>query len=309
MKIDRLLSIVILLLENDLISANELAKRFSVSVRTIQRDMDTLSLAGIPLYAQTGQTGGYGIMPEYKINNRLLSNEDIMNLITALKGIQGTFADKRFLGSLEQIYSLVPAHLYDTVMERENTLFIDYSLTGNDSILAGKIKTIEQAINRKLLITCSYTGHRQETLVRTIEPMTLILQWGSWYVYAFCRMRSDFRLFKISRIHNIRVENDHYVRREKTYQEFVSENRTFRNQTLIDLVFVANASVRAYVEENHPGQELDYQNDGSIIVRCRQPEEERMYRYLLSYGNEIKIIEPLRVKEHVQKIAEKILTG
>jgi len=306
MKIDRLLGIIIILLNKDLVPAQELAGRFSVSLRTIQRDMDTLNLAGIPVYAQTGQAGGYGIVPEYKISNRLLSNEDILNLVTALKSVQGTFADKRFLGSLEQLYSLLPSQAQDKLVKQENALYIDFSLTGNDSILAGKIGTLEQAIKDSLLVSCLYTGHKQESLLRTIEPMTLVLQWGSWYLFAFCRARTDYRLFKISRIHDIKVLHEQFPRRDKTYPEFVAERPSFQSGNLIDLVFVAEPSERAYVEENHASHELQVHEDGSVTVRCCQPEEERMYRYLLSYGASIRILEPERVKLKVQTIAREI---
>jgi len=297
------------MLDKELISANELAKRFSVSIRTIQRDMETLNLAGIPIFTQSGQAGGYGLVREYKISNRLLSNEDFVNLITALKSIQGTFADKRFLGSLERIYSLISPKIHENLKERENTLYIDFSLPGQDSILAEKIRTIEHAITQRRLIECLYTSHKQESIARLLEPMTLILQWGSWYLFAYCRTRSDFRLFKVSRINEIKVQQEHYIRRDKTYQEFIIERPNFQNSKLINLVFVVDKSMRAYVEENHPSHELEYQHDGSIIVRCVQPEENRMYRYLLSYGDAIKITEPLYVKEKVKEIARKIISS
>ncbi|PKO02452.1 MAG: YafY family transcriptional regulator [Chloroflexi bacterium HGW-Chloroflexi-5] len=307
MKIDRLIAIVIYLLNKDLVPASELAQRFSVSIRTIQRDLETLNLAGIPVYKQVGKLGGYGILPEYKLNNRLISNEDFLNVLTALKSIQGTFADKRFLGSLEQIYSLVPSQIHEEVLERENTLFIDFSVNGDDSVLTEKIRTIEHAITRRLCLEFNYTNNKQETLARIIEPMTLILQWGSWYLYAYCCTRADFRLFKVSRMHEVIVTIRHFLRREKTYQEFRSERPTFQNSNLINLVFIADPSVRAIIEESHPPHELDYKEDGSIVVRCKQPEEERLYRYLLSYAGLIKILEPEHVKERVLDIAKRVL--
>jgi predicted DNA-binding transcriptional regulator YafY len=309
LKIDRLLSIVILLLGKELISASELARRFSVSTRTIQRDIDTLSMAGIPVYAQTGQTGGYGILPGYKLNNRLLSRDDFINIITALKSIQGTFSDKRFLGSLEQIYSLVPTPLQAEMSEREKTLLIDFSINTKDTILANKLRIIETAIDQRVLLDCVYTGHKQESVKRIVEPMTLILQWGYWYLFSYCHTRSDFRLFRVSRMHDLNLQSTHFVRREKSYREFLQERPDFQNTNLVNLVFIASASVRAYVEENHPSNELTYQNDGSILVRAVQPEEERMYRYLLSYGDSIKIIEPSHVKDRVRDIAKRILAA
>ncbi len=230
-----------------------------------------------------------------------------MNIITALKSIQGTFSDKRFLGSLEQVYSLLPSPLQAELAERENKLYIDFSINTNDTILAEKLRLIETAIDQGSLMDCMYIGHKQECVKRVIEPMTLVLQWGSWYLFSYCRARSDYRLFKVSRLHEIKLQTTHFDRREKTYKEFVRERPDFQNTNLVELVFIADASMRAYIEENHPSNELTYQEDGSILIHTIQPEEERMYRYLLSYGESIRILEPSHVKERVKAIARKIL--
>lgn len=306
MKIDRLLGIVVLLLNRDILPASALAERFSVSVRTIQRDMDSLITAGIPVYALPGQSGGYGIRPQYKLNHRLFSGEDFLNVLTALKGIQGSFADQRFLGSLERMYSLLPKELAGTVQEREQTLMFDFSLPKRNTVLIEKLQRIETAIARRRLLSCRYSSHRQADVVRLIEPMTLIMQWGSWYLFAFCRIRMDCRLFKVSRIHDILETGEAFVRRDKSYDEHLQAHPLFQNPNLVELEFTAGPQARAQVEECHPGDEIEYCSDGSVTVRCRQPEEDRLYRYLLSYGDAIELIRPVRVRDKLRSLAEQI---
>ncbi len=307
MRIDRLLAIVVILLDREMVPARELADRFSVSVRTIQRDMDSLNLAGIPVYAQTGKSGGYGIVPDYKIRNGLFSNDDFLNLLTALRGAESAFGDSRFSDSLARVRSLLPRSLREAAVERENVFCIDYSLTaGKDSALSEKIALFESAITRRNPVTFRYTGHREEPTERTVEPMTLVLQWGAWYLFAFCRLREDFRLFRLGRIRDPRVEAARFRRRDKTYRQFLLDRPTFDNDRLIEVVFVAKPAARAMVEERHASGEIGVREDGALVVRCVQPEEERLYRYLLSYGDTISIVSPERVRDRVREIARKI---
>ncbi len=296
MKLDRLLAIVILLLERDLVRGKDLAERFSVTLRTIQRDMEALNRAGIPVYTQPGAQGGYGLVPGYRLSARLAEGDDFLNLLTALKGIQGSFADKRFLGVLEKVHSLLPRNLRSAAAEREGTLVFDYSLPWNDSALAATLRTLDAAIARRTLVSFSYTSHREQAIPRVVEPMTLILQWGAWYLYGYCRLRSDYRLFRAERIRALECGTERFERRDKSYRAFLAERPSFKNDRLVELVFVAQAEARAVVEEHHPSRELEYREDGSILVRCVQPEEERLYRYLLSYGPSVEVLEPPRLR-------------
>ncbi|HRY53262.1 MAG TPA: YafY family protein [Spirochaetia bacterium] len=303
MRIDRLISIVVILLERDLVPASELARRFSVTVRTIQRDMEALNLAGIPVYAQAGMAGGYGIMPEYKLGNRLASDEDFLGLLTALKGVQGTFADQRFLGALEKVYSFLPRGLRERADELDRSLILDFSASAKDSALEERLRVLERAIRLRRLVSCRYTSHREGEVSRELEPMTLILQWGAWYLFAYCRLRSDYRLFRVSRMRELAIRDAAFSRRPLGYREFIAERPDFRNDRLVELVFVAEPSARAFLEERHPEGELEYRADGSILARCRRPEEESLYRYLLSYGDSIEVLEPARVRERLKSLA------
>ncbi len=307
MRIDRLLAIVVMLLDRETVSARELADRFSVSVRTIQRDMESLNLAGIPIFAQTGKSGGYGIVADYKIGNGLFSNEDFLNLLTALRGAESVFGDNRFTGSLARVRGILPRSLREAALERENVFYIDYSLTsGRDSALAEKIGHIERAIARRNPLVFRYTGHREEPTERTVEPLTLVLQWGAWYLFAYCRLRGDYRLFRLGRIRDMSVESVRFRRREKTYRQFLLERPSFGVTKLVEIEFVAKPQARAQVEERHSSGEITDNGDGTLTVRCVQPEEERLYRYLLSYGDSITVVSPERVRDRVREIARKI---
>lgn len=294
---------VTVLLDRDKVPASELAERFTVSVRTVQRDMDALNLAGLPLFSEPGRNGGYGLMPGFKLTSSLFTKDDFADLTVALKGVQRAFADDRFAGTLERVRSLVPKAADQRLEERERSLVFDFSLGSDDSVLVGKLRLIDEAIRRNSVLRCEYSSHREAGVPRSIEPMTLILQWGGWYLFAYCRTRSDFRLFKVSRLASIKESGERFQRREKTYADFLVERPDFGNRGLVDLEFSVDASARAYVEENHPVREIAYRSDGSVSVRCVQPEEDRLYRYLLSYGAAIRVIGPDRIRERLRQIA------
>jgi len=304
-RIDRLLALVVLLLDRDVVSARVLASRFGVSVRTVQRDAQALALAGIPVYSLPGAQGGYAIVPEFKLHNRVFSRDDLKNLVTAVRGVQGAFADGRFDGVLEQVNHLVPPTLVNEVNESQETLVIDFSL-GGDTVLAEKIHVLEAAIARRHPVRCRYTGHR-DLVDRVVEPLTLVLQWGSWYLYAYCRLRDDYRLFRVSRMADLAVVPQPFRRRPKTYRQFRDERPDF-GAPLVDLVFRAHPSVRALVEEHHTSQEITLEGD-SVVVRCRQPDEPRLYRYLLGYGDAVEVLSPPAVREKVRQIAQNIASS
>lgn len=90
MKIERLISMIMILLRRELVSATELAKIFKVTTRTIYRDVETLSMANIPIYTVQGRDGGIGLMPTYKVDKKLLTSKDLQNILTALHGVEAT---------------------------------------------------------------------------------------------------------------------------------------------------------------------------------------------------------------------------
>jgi predicted DNA-binding transcriptional regulator YafY len=176
-KIDRLLSIVVYLLNRELASASVLAERFGVSVRTIQRDMDAINLAGIPVMSVQGPSGGYGIMDGFKLDRRLVSPDDLFYIVTALGGIAGTLDDGHIAGALEKVRGLLPRSGDEGLRRREERLHVDFSALGGGPAQRDSFRVVQAAVEDGRLLEFEYTSNRLESTRRVVEPMTVVFKW------------------------------------------------------------------------------------------------------------------------------------
>lgn len=306
MKTDRLLSIIIYLLNRDLVSASELASRFGVAVRTIQRDMEAIELAGIPLYTIQGPRGGYGIMDSWKMDRQLMSPDDLYYIITALKGVASSLSDSGIDETLEKVKSMVPDGTMDLFSGRNEKLSIDFSMIGGDIRQRGTFKTVRRAVDNELLLRFRYTSNKLEQTERTVEPMTLAFRWRSWYLFAWCRLKQDYRLFRVSRIQEPEVLNRRFSRRPLSFDQFLAANYGRSTKAELELVLRFSPVMRPMVEEYYPQEECTQEEDGSLVVRTRFPEDGWVYGYILSFGDFVEVLEPERIRKIIGGSAEKI---
>lgn len=194
MKTDRLLGLLSILANTEKITVQELANRFEVSKRTIFRDLDTLSRAGIPILSYPGIGGGVSVVEGYKLKNQVLSTDDIKKIFTALNGLK-SIDNNASITNL--IAKLVPEK--ETAIFSQSDYVIDLSSWFTDSITHEKVVKLHQAISQQKCVRIEYVSKSSRT-IRIIEPHKLVFKQSYWYVYAFCQERNDFRLFKLSRI-------------------------------------------------------------------------------------------------------------
>ncbi len=194
MKIDRLLGLLSILANTDRMTIQELAHRFEVSKRTIFRDLDTLSRAGIPIVSYPGIGGGVAIIEGYKVDKNVLSTDDAKKIFTALNALKSIDGDTSVLNLIAK---LVPEN--ETTIFSQSDFVIDLSSWFRDSVIHEKIYKLRRAICECHCVCLEYVSRNLRS-VRTIEPHKLVFKQSSWYIYAFCRESNTFRLFKISRI-------------------------------------------------------------------------------------------------------------
>ncbi len=307
MKIDRLLSIVVYLLNRDLVSASALAKRFGVSVRTIQRDMEAIDLAGIPVISVQGPSGGYGIMDGYKMDRRLVTVDDLFFIITALRGIEDSLDDRRIGDALEKMRGLLPSANDNGFKDREEKLHIDFSMLGGGPDQRRVFKTVQEAVNSGRLLKMDYTNNRLERESRIVEPMTIVFQWRSWYLFAYCRLREGYRLFRISRIREPKILDERFRRRNYGYEEFSRENDPERTGNVVELTLKFSGRMVPVVEEFYNKEDLERTADGGLIAKTRMPEDGWMYGYILSYGAFVEVLDPPHIRDIIKSAARHIL--
>lgn len=216
MKIDRLSGLLSILANTDQITVQELADRFEVSRRTIFRDLDALSRAGIPITSCPGLGGGVSVIEGYKLNNQMLSDGDKAKLFTALNGLKSLGGDDSVTNLIAK---LVPENEAD-FFTRSNYV-IDFSSWFSDSIAHEKALKLHQAICGNRCVSLEYISKNSRS-VRTVEPCKLVFKQSHWYLYAFCREKEEFRLFRLNRIVWFEILDQQFHPRPVNNIEFVS---------------------------------------------------------------------------------------
>ena len=200
MKIERLIGIITILLQQDKVTAPELAARFEVSRRTINRDIEAICKAGIPLITIQGFDGGISISDSYKIDKTLFTQDELQTILTGLKGIDSVSPGAYLSGIMEKLSSRERQIVVD------DTMVIDLASHYHDA-LTHKISLIKKAVRCRRMISFQYYSEKGESQ-RRIEAYRLIFKWSSWYVFGYCHSRNDYRLFKLNRLWDLSVLED-----------------------------------------------------------------------------------------------------
>lgn len=306
MRLYRLLAITVLLLNRERISSAELADYFEVSPRTIYRDIEAICQAGIPVVSYQGAGGGFSIMENYKLDKNVFTPEEIISIITALEGLNSTLEDKKIKDITEKIKGLIPEESKTDIKSNED-LIIDLNPWFTNQNFKKRIGLIRQAIKEKKIIQFTYMNLKYEQLRRKVEPISLVLRGNSWYLYAFCLIRDNYRLFKLSRMKELLILNDGFQEREKSFKEFDQENNWARSSNLLHLVLKFLPSAYLIVQDYFGEENMQIQEDGSIIVELDYPEDEWLIGFLLGFGTNLEVIEPVHIRNILKEKVSYIL--
>lgn len=290
MKINRLTEIIVTLLNKDIVTAKELADKFSVSTRTIYRDIEELSLSGIPVYMTKGKNGGISLLEEYSVNKAILSAKDKQSLIVALKMLEAT--------NYPEINSVI--NKIGFMLNKEelsNWIDIDFSRWGSDFNENDKFNQIKMAILNNKAIEFSYINSYGNYSIRIIEPMKLIYKGQTWYLYGFCRLKKEARIFRITRIKDLVVKNENFIRRNIKDINTTPSKQMIENVVNLKLKFRKDVLYRIF-DDFDQDKIIDNQ-DGTYDVSIKFPENEWLYGYILSFGNSVEVIEPKYIRDIV----------
>ena len=180
MKVDRLISIIIILLDKERISAQQLADMFEVSLRTIYRDIDAIDRAGIPIRAISGVGGGFEIMPKYKIDRQVFSIADLSTILLGLSSLSNMMHDDELRNALIKVKSFIPADKAKDIELKTNQIHIDLSSWMGNSGIQSYLETSKMALEENRLLSFEYIAHHGNKTVRTIEPYQLVLKNNHW---------------------------------------------------------------------------------------------------------------------------------
>lgn len=308
MKMDRLLAIVMLLMNRRRVSARELADRFEVSLRTVYRDVETICQSGVPVVSHAGSSGGYEIMERYRLERQFLSMEELQSLFIALRGIGPTLDDGHIGGLLDKVGAMLAKTESDRLAGAgaEEHVVIDLNSWKSDPAEKERLQELRRAIGDCRLVEFTYTNGAGDRMRRTCEPMLVVLKGYVWYLYGYCRMRDDFRIFRLSRIRSLQVLKETFERRASSFDGTNMVWNRGADVPVVPMKLRFHPRRRAQVEDYYGTEQVKALPDGSLLVEAAQPDEPWLYGWLLGFGSDARVLEPesiaARVKEEALKI-------
>ncbi len=296
MKIDRLIGILSILLQKEMTTAPELAGHFEVSRRTINRDIEALCKAGIPIQTSQGVGGGISIVDGYRMDKTILTSKDMQMILAGLRSLDSVSGSSYY----GQLMEKIQAGSSEFVNGRDSIL-IDLSSWYRDS-LAPKIETIQDAIGLKKTIRFHYYSPGGDT-EREIEPYYLIFKWTSWYVYGYCLLRNDFRLFKLNRMDSIAHITSFKGEREVPMPD-LSNKKVFPAKYRVKAKF--DPSMKWQLVEEYGVGSFEEQSDGSLLFEHEYADDEGLISWMLSCRDKVTVLEPERIREKLHRITSEI---
>lgn len=278
----RLFKILYYLLDREHATAPELAAEFEVSPRTIYRDVEALSSAGIPIYTEPGRNGGIYLLQDFILDRAILSEDEKQEVLAAVQSIfaTGYTGGKDILTKLSALFHV----------NTRNWLEVDFSRWGKRAFDNSKFEIIKTAVIQCREIKIVYENTNGERSKRIIQPLKISYKSKEWYLKAFCMEKQDFRIFKLNRIVALELLENTFVPR--IYQE--SKNNLQQTYPQIILLFSKEIAYRVYDEFDET--EIEYQENGDLKVCVEMPVDTWLTGYLLSFGVQVEIIEPEYLK-------------
>ena len=292
MKDNRLFRILYYILEKEKVTANELADKFEVSVRTIYRDIDSISSVGVPIFTTQGKGGGIKIDNEFILNKSLFDANEKEQIIAALQGLEKTNEayKSELITKLSALFKI----------KNSNWIEIDFTSWGSNNTYQDLFNTLKIAIINKNIISFSYNSSKGEKINRKVKPIRLLFKEQDWYLYAFCLLRNDFRYFKLSRIKDLEVLAINY---EDNFENIVLKREIkYENTVNIKLKFNKSVAFRVYDEF----KAIVEDKKGNLYVEMKIPNNYKLYNYIFSFGANVEILEPKEIRNQFKNMINKI---
>ena len=291
MQINRLFEIVYILLDKKTVTAKELSQRFEVSVRTIYRDVETLSMSGIPIYTNKGKGGGISLIDNFVLNKSVLSEKEQNEILMSLQSLNAM----KFL-NIEPVLKRL-----STIFNKESTNWIDvdFSQWGSDDSEKEKFNILKTAILSTQIVDFDYFSSYGEKTLRTVEPLKLVFKGQGLYLYGFCRLKGEFRIFKIKRIRNMNLLDETFIR-DIPSDIWGKSDESYKNKT-ITLILKIDRRMAYRIYDEFDQENIIKNLDGSFNVTVTFPEGDWVYGYVMSYGEYAEVIEPKDIREIIKR--------
>ncbi len=298
MKLERLYAITVYLLNHGRTSASNLAKHFEVSTRTIQRDIDSLCVSGIPVIAVNGINGGYEISDCFRIDRELSTSDEYSLILTALRGLVSATENEKAKNTLEKLSHAANAD--------DTGIILDFSVLreGDYTIL----QQLQAAVTQKQTVRFTYTNNNNETRVHHVEPIAVLYRWYAWYLLAYSRVRDDYRTYKLIRMSNLEVTDETFLREHEPADVIFRQTNKKDSREYTDVLLRCRQAAKTRAIEYLKGTVTEELPGGDVLIKtCVVENEQFWFGALLSLGDDIEVVEPDTIRQRAIQTAKKIL--
>ena len=292
MRDSRLFRILYYVLEKGKVTANELSEKFEVSVRTIYRDIDVISSAGIPIYATQGKGGGIEIADDFVLKKSLLSEKEQEQILVALKGLEGINKqyENKLLTKLSAFFKI----------KNTNWIEVDFTNWQRGNEYDELFNDIKSAIINKNIIRFTYFSSNEKETSREVKPIRLLFKGWDWYVYTFCLLRNKFRYFKLSRIRDLKILDENF---EDSYEDVVLiKKMEYKDTVHVKLKFDRKVAFRVYDEMG----DIKEDEEGNLYAEIELPNDYNLYNYIFSFGESVEVLEPIEIRNNIRNMINKM---
>ena len=296
MKIDRLIGIITIFQQNKKVTAPYLAKKFEVSRRTINRDIEDICRAGIPIVTMQGKDGGISIMDGFNLDTTVFTTEELQAIFIGLKSIDSV----SHTPYAERLACKITGK--DSIIPLADKILIDLSSYYKDS-LASKIELLRKAMNQKRLVGFHYYYNKGEA-DKLIEPYLIVFRWSSWYVFGICTEQQDFRMYKLNRLWNLHITEMEFIP-QKIPEQSTDFDSHIPDNYVITAIFDSSEKYRL-IEEYGIGCYIETE-DERLLFRRGFTNIDVMISWVFGFGDKVEVIEPTEIREQIKKIAQNII--
>lgn len=292
MRDSRLFRILYYVLEKGKVTANELSEKFEVSVRTIYRDIDVISSAGIPIYATQGKGGGIEIADDFVLKKSLLSEKEQEQILVALKGLEGINKqyENELLTKLSAFFKI----------KNTNWIEVDFTNWQRGNEYDELFNDIKSAIINKNIIRFTYFSSNEKETSREVKPIRLLFKGWDWYVYTFCLLRNEFRYFKLSRIRDLKILDENF---EDSYEDVVLiKKMEYKDTVHVKLKFDRKVAFRVYDEMG----DIKEDEEGNLYAEIELPNDYNLYNYIFSFGESVEVLGPIEIRNNIRDMINKM---
>lgn len=303
MRLDRLIAIIMLLLERETISAAELAKNFGVSTRTIYRDLDAINQAGVPIVSKMGVHGGVGIMQAYKVDKRLFSASDLTSLLIGLGGAQAVRGGE-LNATLAKVRGLIPHSRQQEIEAAAGRIAIDLEPWYTGANLRATMDLVQTALAESRVLTFGYVKASGKAARRCVEPQRLLYKGNSWYLQGYCRLRGAWRTFRLSRTEHMALSDETFTPRP--FDPAVFDTLSPPDAPMVEVHIRFDTGLLREMTEFY-GEGLAFTQDGdTCTARITILDNEQGYSMLLMYGERCECLAPPHVRAHLAEKTEAV---